>query len=140
MIINCENCNKKFNLDNNLIGENGRLLKCGKCNHTWFFKSHQKQEKEVVSIDGLNKLKLQEKQKINIKINDTVNDKSKKKIKKNNILNYFIVILITLISLILIADTFKEHFSIIVPAINPLLENLYESLYDLQLFLKDLIS
>ena len=140
MIINCENCNKKFNLDNNLIGENGRLLKCGKCNHTWFFKSHQKLEKEIVPRDDLNKLKLQEKQKINIKINDTDIDKSKKIIKKNNILNYFIVIVIFLISLILIADTFKAYFSIIVPGINPLLENLYESLYDLQLFLKDLIS
>jgi predicted Zn finger-like uncharacterized protein len=140
MIINCENCNKKFNLDNNLIGENGRLLKCGKCNHTWFFKPHQKLEEEIVPNDDLNKLSLQEKQKINIKINDTDNGKSKKKVKKNNILNYFIVILISLISLILIADTFKEHFSIIAPSINPLLENLYESLYDLQLFLKDLIS
>jgi len=140
MIINCENCNKKFNLDNNLIGENGRLLKCGKCNHTWFFKSHQKLEKEIVPRDDLNKLKFQEKQKINIKINDADVDKSKKIIKKNNILNYFIVIVIFLISLILIVDTFKAYFSIIVPSINPLLENLYESLYDLQLFLKDLIS
>jgi len=140
MIINCENCNKKFNLNNNLIGENGRLLKCGKCNHTWFFKSHQKLEKEIVPRDDLNKLKFQEKQKINIKINDADVDKSKKIIKKNNILNYFIVIVIFLISLILIVDTFKAYFSIIVPSINPLLENLYESLYDLQLFLKDLIS
>ena len=140
MIINCENCNKKFNLDNDLIGENGRLLKCGKCNHTWFFKLHQKLEKEIVPKDDLNKLNLQEKNKTNIKINNTNNDKSKKKIKKNNILNYFIVILISLISLILIADTFKEYFSIIVPSINTVLENLYESLYDLQLFLKDLIS
>ena len=31
MIINCIKCNKKFNVDNNLIPDQGRLLKCGKC-------------------------------------------------------------------------------------------------------------
>ena len=38
MIIICNNCNKKFNIDSNLIPENGRLLQCNACNHKWFFK------------------------------------------------------------------------------------------------------
>ena len=38
MIIECINCNKKFNIDSNLIPENGRLLQCNGCNHKWFFK------------------------------------------------------------------------------------------------------
>ena len=38
MIITCNNCNKKFNLDSNLIPENGRLLQCASCDHKWFFK------------------------------------------------------------------------------------------------------
>ena len=38
MIISCNNCNKKFNLDSNLIPENGRLLQCASCDHKWFFK------------------------------------------------------------------------------------------------------
>jgi len=38
MIITCNNCNKKFNLDSNLIPDNGRLLQCASCDHKWFFK------------------------------------------------------------------------------------------------------
>ena len=38
MIITCNNCNKKFNLDSNLIPYKGRLLKCASCDHEWFFK------------------------------------------------------------------------------------------------------
>ena len=136
MIINCENCNKKFNLDNNLIGENGRLLKCGKCNHTWFFKPTQKSEKKIIN-NTENKLNLQKNKNSN---NFIINDNKKLKNKNNNIVSYFIVTLISLISLILVVDTFKDYFSIIFPGVNSALENLYESLNDLQLFLKDLLS
>jgi predicted Zn finger-like uncharacterized protein len=38
MIITCNNCNKKFNLDSDLISNKGRLLQCASCNHKWFFK------------------------------------------------------------------------------------------------------
>ena len=38
MIITCEKCSKKFNIEDNLIPENGRELQCGSCNHVWFFK------------------------------------------------------------------------------------------------------
>ena len=38
MIITCNNCFKKFNLDSNLISEKGRLLQCNGCDHKWFFK------------------------------------------------------------------------------------------------------
>ena len=38
MIISCNNCNKKFDLDSNLIPDNGRLLQCASCMHKWFFK------------------------------------------------------------------------------------------------------
>ena len=38
MIITCNNCNKKFNVDSNLIPDKGRLLECASCNHKWFFK------------------------------------------------------------------------------------------------------
>ena len=42
MIISCINCNKKFDINSNLIPLKGRLLECSSCNHQWFFK------KEVV--------------------------------------------------------------------------------------------
>ena len=38
MIITCNNCNKKFDIDSNLIPDNGRLLQCASCDHKWFFK------------------------------------------------------------------------------------------------------
>ena len=38
MIIECPACSKKFNIDDKLIPDEGRLLKCGNCDHTWFFK------------------------------------------------------------------------------------------------------
>ena len=38
MIITCNNCNKKFDLDSSLIPDKGRLLQCSSCDHKWFFK------------------------------------------------------------------------------------------------------
>ena len=38
MIITCNNCNKKFDIDASLIPDKGRLLQCASCNHKWFFK------------------------------------------------------------------------------------------------------
>ena len=42
MIIECPACSKKFNIDEKLIPDKGRLLKCGNCDHTWFFKKEEK--------------------------------------------------------------------------------------------------
>ena len=41
MIIECVNCNKKFEVNSELIPRTGRTIQCGSCNHTWFFKSPQ---------------------------------------------------------------------------------------------------
>ena len=51
MIITCNNCNKKFDIDSTLIPDKGRLLQCASCNHKWFFK------KEVLenTISPINK-------------------------------------------------------------------------------------
>ena len=38
MIISCNNCNKKFNIDSNLISDKGRMLQCASCDYKWFFK------------------------------------------------------------------------------------------------------
>ena len=48
MIIACLKCNKKFDIDDRLIPEKGRLLECGSCNHRWFFK-------DVISNNGVKK-------------------------------------------------------------------------------------
>ena len=38
MIISCNNCNKKFDIDSSVIPEKGRLLQCSSCNYKWFFR------------------------------------------------------------------------------------------------------
>ena len=38
MIITCNSCNKKFDIDSSLIPDKGRLLQCAGCDHKWFFK------------------------------------------------------------------------------------------------------
>jgi predicted Zn finger-like uncharacterized protein len=43
MIISCNNCNKKFDIDSKLIPEKGRLLQCNSCNYKWFY------EKEIIN-------------------------------------------------------------------------------------------
>ena len=59
MIITCNNCNKKFHLDSNLIPDKGRLLQCASCNNKWFFKKEILKNTvspidEDISIDSIN--------------------------------------------------------------------------------------
>ena len=59
MIITCNNCNKKFDIDSSLIPDKGRLLQCASCNHKWFFKKEVLEKKispinEDTSIDNVN--------------------------------------------------------------------------------------
>ena len=53
MIIDCPDCNKKFDIDQNLIPTKGRLLQCGSCNYKWFFElkiSNEKFDDEIKSL------------------------------------------------------------------------------------------
>ena len=59
MIITCNNCNKKFDIDSNLIPDKGRLLQCASCDHKWFFKKEVLENTvspidEETGIDSIN--------------------------------------------------------------------------------------
>jgi len=59
MIITCNNCYKKFDIDSSLIPDKGRLLQCASCDHKWFFKKEALEKKinpinEDTSIDNVN--------------------------------------------------------------------------------------
>ena len=158
MIISCENCNKRFEVGDNLIPEQGRLLQCSSCDHKWFFKKtekliEKKEPKKIIKKDD-NKIlsktfveKTIEKEEIT---NTTLNEETLSKIddeepqiekdKKKNYLKIFIVIIITFVAMIIIIHTFKHQISFIYPDIETLLSNLYESLKDINLFLRDLIK
>ena len=155
MIIVCPNCNKKFDIDQNLVPANGRLLQCGSCNHKWFFKINVS-EKKIVNEEILTSEKVEKKgiDSINSYTNDetkiskekisskTYNaSKTEKKPKRNyNFLNILLVVIISIIALILILETFKNNLESVFPNINFLLNNLYQSIEDIKLFIFDLIK
>ena len=45
MIISCEKCAKKFNVNDKLIPIEGRNLQCSSCGYKWFFKKKANVEK-----------------------------------------------------------------------------------------------
>tara|TARA_Y100000768_G_C23728830_1_gene563843 strand:- start:164 stop:631 length:468 start_codon:yes stop_codon:yes gene_type:complete len=155
MIIECPNCNKKFEIDQNLVPNDGRLLQCGNCNHKWFFKINVIRKK-IVS-DNISVPRKDEKKETddsssssdydtehsNEEINLETDNKRKIKQKTKGNFNYFnifLVIIISIIALILILDTFKNNLETVFPNIKFLLSNLYQSIEDIKLFIFDLIK
>ena len=151
MHIECENCNKKFELDSNLIPENGRELQCGSCEHIWFFKKKINiiEKNEIIEDQNINIEKEQIKKKIK-KVKKELHEDEKHKKEYNidqkvekkdyNILKIFLVLIITFITIIIVIDTFKSQLSFIYPNLDNLLNNLYQSITDVVLFFKDLIK
>ena len=164
MIITCINCNKKFNIDEKLIPENGRLLQCSSCNHKWHYINQNKNDEIVenikISKNTINILDEKDKkissskssmgkknnaQTININTNKnkkivTKNINKTQNISLTNIFNNLIIIIITFVALIIVLDTFKNNISSYFPVLIPLLDNLYLSIFDLISFVKDLIN
>ncbi len=150
MIISCEQCHKKFEIDSNLIPKDGRLLECGSCNHKWFYKQNIKDKNEEIIIEPqLTKIKEENVDPIqtNISKNNELDSLieneeiiENKKIKKIGVLNIIIVFIISFVALIILIETFKEPLSIFVPNIKFVLNSLYEIIRDIILFFKDLIK
>ena len=163
MIIECPACSKKFNIDEKLIPDEGRLLKCGNCDHTWFYKKEEnlKLETETIKINENE----ENKSEINVEPVD-VHIKQTKKVRKkiskksstkestskelvsidkssvsreNNIIKKIFLIIISIIAFILLIDTFKNQISVIFPGIVQMSESLYLVINDLKLFIKDLV-
>ena len=146
MIIECPKCNKKFQIDQNLIPNNGRKLQCGSCDHNWFFKfeNENKVKNEDIQIDE----KINDSKEKTSFEEDTIENENKNanneesKLKENN-LNYFKIILVAIISFvafIIVLDTFKSSLTSIFPNIKIILDNLYQSLHDIKLFMLDLFK
>ena len=148
MIIDCPKCNKKFDIDQNLIPVDGRLLQCGACNYKWFFKLNiiEKKNEEQIKIKAKPELKINDESKdqpikneINTEV-EKITTVKKKEQNKINYLNILLVIIISSIAFILVLDTFKDQLTSIFPNINFFLDNLYQSLEDIKLFTLDLIK
>ena len=147
MIISCEKCAKKFNVNDNLIPNDGRNLQCSSWGHKWFFKkktNEEKLQKKQIKIKKINLDEqvppvvdsiIKEAEQVDVKNLDYV-------IQKNNkisILNLFFVFLITFAAFIILLDTFKIQINSLIPGFNIQLNNFYESITDFYLFSKDLI-
>jgi predicted Zn finger-like uncharacterized protein len=145
MVIDCPDCNKKFDIDENLIPANGRLLQCGSCNYKWFFElkinKDIKPPKNILP-ENTETIIQEAESGLEKKIDKDIPEKiNKKKVRNNvNYLNVFFIMLLSTVALILILDTFEAQISLIFPDINLLLNNLYQSIIDIKLFTLDLIK
>ena len=165
MIISCPNCNKQFKINPSLIPDNGRDLKCGSCDHDWFYKIEDNKTKPLPSSDDFSdkETKDESDNKIVENINEsndvllqkdiddtkhTTEDKIakkqinvKNKIKKNSgskFFSYLVVSIISFVALIILIDTLKVPLIDIFPGLEIILFNLFEILKDLKLFIIDL--
>jgi predicted Zn finger-like uncharacterized protein len=147
MIISCNNCNKKFEINSDLIPKKGRLLECGNCKNQWFFKNtiDEKETKTIKNPDTKNEKIFEKENKTKLKqpkslknLGDDKENQSKKS-KKISILNSIVVFVISITALIILVDTFKSPIGILIPNIELILYNLYESIIDMILFFKDLL-
>ena len=164
MIITCPQCSKRFNIDQNLIPKDGRLLQCSNCMHKWHFVIKKNEEiieepikseeliienrnqekkinpsKEFKPIENENVEKeLIREQKVIKKVKKK-EQKLKKKDKPIKILNMIIVIIISVAALIIIIDTFRIELSKFMPFLNPMLDSFYAIIADINSFIKDLI-
>ena len=163
MIIECPACSKKFNINEKLIPDEGRLLKCGNCDHTWFYKKEENLilETETIKINEIEENKseiniepvdvpIKQTKKIRKKISkksSTKESTSKELVsidkssvsRENNIIKKIFLIIISIIAFILLIDTFKNQISVIFPGIVQMSDSLYLVINDLKLFIKDLV-
>ena len=147
MIIICPCGEKKFEVDENLIPDKGRLLKCGSCDQTWFFnKNVNEQTEPLIDKPAKQKKILYNDENINKSVSKTfikpgselVKYKPKYNFTFGKFLSYIIVSIITFVAIIIVLDTFKDPLSNIFPNLELVLYNLFETLRDLILFAKDL--
>ena len=152
MIIECINCNKKFEVNSELIPKEGRNIQCGSCNHLWFFDKNNQinlgniKTKEV-SIPPKRKKNNNLKKKV-VSNNVTFDNRQKTTLVKfekdsdftiGKFLSYILVGIISFITFIIFLDTFKSPLYNYFPNLEFLLFNLYETIIDISLFVKDLI-
>ena len=150
MIITCTNCNKQFKIDNSLIPNEGRDLQCGSCNHIWFYKIEEKNNKilelkqEIISDDidikaEYKEKKIEEKKQSEEIIKTQINNKKKEKNsekqkntttfkktenKGSKFFSYLIVFIISFVALIILLDTLKTPLINVFPGLEIILVRL----------------
>ena len=157
MIIECINCNKKFEVNSELIPSSGRSIQCGSCNHLWFFepgKIVSTNKKKLVNLNedlsniSIPKIKKSKNKPAKKKDPSDIKDKRNYEITKykaktsfsiSKFLSYILVLIITFVATIIIIDTFRSPIYQLFPDLELIIFSLFETLKDIKLFIKDLI-
>ena len=159
MIIQCENCNKKFEIQDNLIPDDGRLLECGSCAHQWHYtpitkleltdevqiKTDEVQIKDEPTEQLIVK-KTKKKSKIIKKIYendaddeiDQTNEIITTKEKNISFINFLLVGIISFVAIVILFDTFENQIAYVIPNVGLYINELHEILRDIFLFIADL--
>ena len=162
MIIICPSCEKKFEIDQNLIPDTGRLLQCGFCDKKWFFEKKKEKPKiypdenakkanlelldelldkpEIINKDD-NKIAFSDENDEFLtenKVQRTYTPRKSNNFSFSRILSYIIVLIFTFVGIIIILDTFKSPLYDYFPKLEFFLFSLFETLIDVNLFIKDL--
>ena len=140
-------------------------MKCGSCNHVWFYKIEDNKAELLTLSDDFVDKKIEDE--IDNKIVENINEHNdvtlekdiddkkdktedkivekripaKNKIKKNTsgkFFSYLIVSIISFVALIILIDTLKVPLINVFPGLEILLFNLFEILKDIKLFIIDL--
>ena len=158
MIISCSNCNKQFKINPSLIPDNGRDVKCGSCDHVWFYKIEDNKTEPLPLSDNFTDKKIEDEIEDKIVentnkpndvsilkgVDDKIHEKQipvKNKIKKNTsgkFFSYLVVSIISFAALIILIDTLKVPLINVFPGLEIILFNLFEILKDIKLFIIDL--
>ena len=159
MIIQCENCNKKFEIQDNLIPDDGRLLECGSCDHQWHYtpitkieltdEVQIKTDKVQIKDEPAEQLivkKTKKKSKIIKKIYendaddeiDQTNEIITTKEKNISFINFLLVGIISFVAIVILVDTFKNQIAYVIPNVGLYINELHEILRDIFLFIADL--
>ena len=153
MIIVCPSCGKKFNVRDDQITDNGRLLQCSNCKHEWFYTKNtipfndnlDEQSNDELTQESFGILDEEDDRSNEVIIEDTVElekpkNIKKKKTKRVNLFKLLLVFIISFVAFILIVDTFIVQISEYIPFAEKYLDNLYQSIIDISLFFQNLIK
>ena len=147
MIINCQSCNKNFEINDQLIPVNGRLVQCGFCNSKW----HQLPQVETTKVEPIDKKKELDKPKKLIKKRIDIQKEEKKltisrsaktkiKTKKIGFLSLILIILISTVATFLVIETFKIQIISSWPQADVYINHVYETLENIFILIKDLFK
>ncbi|MDB4065878.1 zinc-ribbon domain-containing protein [Candidatus Pelagibacter sp.] len=164
MIVNCPNCNKRFKINTSLIPVEGRDLKCGSCDHVWFYKIEDKNleplslKEDIINNEdkpeivdkkiertneekkpsSLSKIDTKDKKDLDKIADKQIPLKNKTKNTSSKFFSYIIVFIISFVALIILIDTLKTPLINIFPGLENILFSLFEMLKDIKLFIIDL--